>query len=530
LVFVLTEKRLTILSDMTYLEVGDGVDCLPSIGQALAHAGKEIDEVRIHPGVYVEHLVVPPRTNPLTIRSTTGRAEDVVITFTLCQGDRNGTGMEFVQDCATLTIDADDVVLADLTIENGFDKRLWPGRPNSQAIALRTRGDRIRVERCRMLGQQDTVLLDAPGYASVRRVHLVDCYIQGDVDFLYGRATALIEGGEIHSVAPGYIAAPSTAKENPRGYLFHGVRLTAAEEVAAGSVKLGRPWHPGGKPDAIGQALFVNCELGAHIAEAAWDEMGGFAWQDARFGEFGNSGPGATLGTDRPQLHSAPDPKTWLVEPSPTGTPRIIVIGDSTASWYGPERAPRWGWAQALPSLVCTPVLNHAVSGASTRSFIDSGALDEVLFELRPADHVLVGFGHNEYKPDERFSDVFTQLESNLRRFIVGIRARGAHPVLLTPIERRSFDDRGKALSTHGGYPERIRVLAAAENLPLVDLTTLTRRVWQKQGIEGSKSSFLHLKAGEWPGYPEGEMDDTHLSRAGADAVARIVVDSLGLQ
>lgn len=113
-------------------------------------------------------------------------------------------------------------------------------------------------------------------------------------------------------MGPGYVTAPSTAAENPRGFLFSGVRLTS-EGLAPGSVHLGRPWHPGGKPDALGQALFVHCEIGAHIAAVAWTEMGGFDWQDARLAEFENTGPGAHA--TGPQLDEAPDARAWLEDP-----------------------------------------------------------------------------------------------------------------------------------------------------------------------------------------------------------------------
>src|SRR5690606_27732010 len=261
------------------LEVGNDADLLPSL--TLALEDESATEIVLHPGTYVERVVVAPRRAPLLIRSATADPADVVISFGLRQGDRDRTGMPFVQDCATLTIAADDVTLRGITVENTFDKRIDPDLPDQQALALRTLGDRILVEDCRLLGQQDTVLLDAPSFAAVRRVHLRDCLITGDVDFVYGRATALIEGGEIRSVGDGYVAAPSTAIENEHGFLFWGVRLTN-EGLEPGSVHLGRPWHPGGKPDAIGQAIFARCDLGEHISRDPWSEMGGFAWEDAR--------------------------------------------------------------------------------------------------------------------------------------------------------------------------------------------------------------------------------------------------------
>ncbi|MGO1235168.1 MAG: pectinesterase family protein [Microbacterium gubbeenense] len=503
------------------IEVGDDADLVPSLSLALAD--ESATEILMHPGTYVEHVVVAPRQMPLLIRSTSGDPEDVVVSFELRQGDRDRTGMPYVQDCATFTIDSDHVTLRGITIENPFDKRVDPSLPDQQALALRTRGDRILIEACRLIGQQDTVLLDAPSWAALRRVHLRECLITGDVDFVYGRATALIEGGEIRSVGPGYVTAPSTAAENPRGFLFSGVRLTS-EGLAPGSVHLGRPWHPGGKPDALGQALFVHCEIGAHIAAVAWTEMGGFDWQDARLAEFENTGPGAHA--TGPQLDEAPDARAWLEDPPPTGARRVIVVSDSTASPYPPERAPRAGWAEHLTEFTGLETINRAISGASTRSFIDEGWWDLALADLGAGDVLAIGFGHNDPKPDHRFADPFTRHPANLRRFVLAARARGAVPVLLTPVERRTFED-GRLRSSHGAYPQAVRHLAAEEHVDLIDLSAASQLWWQELGEERTRSRFMWVEPGTYPAYPAGERDDTHFSTAGARDVARLVADGL---
>ena len=509
---------------MTRVNIGDDADAIPNLSLALADP--DVTEIVMQPGLYVEHVVIGPRARPLLVRSSTGDARDVVLSFELSQGDRDRTGMEYVQACATLTIDADNVTLRDITIENTFDKRLHPGRPNSQALAVRTRGDRILFESCRLLGQQDTVLLDAPSWAAVRHVHLRDCEIVGDVDFVYGRATALIEGGVIHSMGPGYVAAPSTALENPKGFLFRGVTLTGAPDLEPGSVRLGRPWHPGGKPDAVGQAIFADCELGAHINAEPWTEMGGFAWEDARLAECNNTGPGSE-GAGRPQVDAvglADWLAGWAGLPSPEG--RLVVVSDSTASPYEETRAPRTGWATALATLTHRTVKNAAISGASSRSFIETGALAGVLDDLGEGDILVIGFGHNDSKPDDRFTDVYLQYAAQLRRYLVGARSRGATPVLVTPVERRLFVD-GRARPTHGGYPARVRQIAAEESVPLLDLSRTSRALWQQLGEDGSKRAFLHLSPGEWAGFPEGVSDDTHLSEWGATLVAQMVADGL---
>ena len=84
---------------------------------------------------------------------------------------------------------------------------------------------------------------------------------------------------------------------------------------------------------------------------------------------------------------------------------RVFIAGDSTASAYGPERAPRSGWGEALPSFLDATnweVRNHARSGRSSRSFIEQGFLDPIAAELRKGDVLLIQFGHNDARIDAR--------------------------------------------------------------------------------------------------------------------------------
>lgn len=96
----------------------------------------------------------------------------------------------------------------------------------------------------------------------------------------------------------GYISAASTHINEPYGFLFLNNKFTSS--AAPGTVYLGRPWHPGGDPDAIASVVFKNNDLGAHIHPEGWTDMSGFSAKDARFHEYQNKGPGAN--PDRPQL------------------------------------------------------------------------------------------------------------------------------------------------------------------------------------------------------------------------------------
>lgn len=127
----------------------------------------------------------------------------------------------------------------------------------------------------------------------------------------------------------------------------------------------------------------------------------------------------------------------------------MYVAGDSTASVYATDTAPRAGWGQALPVFAAPGVTvdDRALSGASPKSYADLGLLDHILDRVRPGDWLLISFGHNDEKTSDpaRGTDPYTTYQAYLRTYLDGARQRGAHPVLVTSVERRRFDTGGGA-------------------------------------------------------------------------------------
>ncbi len=203
----------------------------------------------------------------------------------------------------------------------------------------------------------------------------------------------------------------------------------------------------------------------------------------------------------------------------------LHIAGDSTACDYEPARAPRTGWGQVLGEYFKSSVRidNAAISGRSSKSFIDEGAWAALRQRLAPGDYVFIQFGHNDEKPDEdRHTDAKTTYKEYLLRYIDETRAAGAHPLLLTPVNRRKFSG-GRLVMSHGDYPGAMRELGEASGTPVIDLTEKTRLLFERLGEAGTRQLFMNLEPGESPNYPDGEADDTHFSRAGAEEVAKLV-------
>jgi DNA sulfur modification protein DndE len=212
--------------------------------------------------------------------------------------------------------------------------------------------------------------------------------------------------------------------------------------------------------------------------------------------------------------------------------PTVFLVGDSTmADRPDPEHNPERGWGQLLPRFLDdgVAVRNFAVNGRSTKSFIDEGRWAAVLAELRRGDVVLVQFGHNDQKREDpaRYTDPETGYRRNLARFVADARERGADVVLLTPIVRRRFDAAHALVDTHGAYPGAVREVARELAVPLVDLQRTTAALVSRLGDQESKRLYLWTAPGEFPVYPAARQDDTHLSVAGATAVARLAAEGL---
>jgi pectinesterase len=268
-------------------------------------------QIRIAPGTYRELIRVPANKPRISFIGLGDRAEDVVLVYNNASGTPkpDGTGPYGTGGSASVRIDGPDFTAANLTFSNDFDEAANQEMKNRQAVALFLTGDRAVLRNVRCLGNQDTLLVDSPSRGVQSRFFFSHCYVEGDVDFIFGRGTAVFSGCEIRSLDRGsdsnngYVSAGSLNIQIKHGYLFAGCRFVS--DAAAGTVHLGRPWHPSGDVEAIAQVLIRDSWLGAHISGTPWTDMSGFSWQEARFHELNNNGPGSRVTPTRPQLDPA---------------------------------------------------------------------------------------------------------------------------------------------------------------------------------------------------------------------------------
>ena len=211
----------------------------------------------------------------------------------------------------------------------------------------------------------------------------------------------------------------------------------------------------------------------------------------------------------------------WLLACSFT---TIHLMGDSTCAdkdikgGANPER----GWGMMFRNFVDNQykVVNYAMNGRSTKSFIDEGRWDKVKDNLKEGDYVFIQFGHNDSKTTDslRFAAPWGAYQDNLRRFIREAREKGAKPVLLTPVARRWFKKGRLDRNCHTDYPAAMKQVALQEDVPLLDITASSLDWLERLGDEGSKPYFM---------ISTGKNDNTHTVACGARAVSLLVCDAI---
>lgn len=194
--------------------------------------------------------------------------------------------------------------------------------------------------------------------------------------------------------------------------------------------------------------------------------------------------------------------------------PTVYLLGDSTVCDQPSE--PYNSWGQMLPRFFKPDVVvaNNAESGESLRSSLAAGRLDKVLSTMKRGDYLFIQFGHNDEKEKGDGVGPFTTYKADLKKFVNDTRQRGGIPILVTPVQRRTFDQQGRITNSHGDYPEAVRQVAREENVPLIDLNAASKVFYEALGPE---KSVLAFKSG----------DGTHHNNYGSYELAKCVVEGI---
>jgi lysophospholipase L1-like esterase len=152
------------------------------------------------------------------------------------------------------------------------------------------------------------------------------------------------------------------------------------------------------------------------------------------------------------------------------------------------------------------------------KSFLSGLRLAKILSHIKSGDYLFIQFGHNDEKKNwpQTYVDAHTTYQAYLRVFIAEARLRGATPVLVTSMQRRTFDEHGKIRNTHGDYPAAVRAVASEEHVALIDLDRMSTAFYEALGPDRAPLAFnQHGK------------DATHHDNYGAYELAKCVVQGI---
>ncbi|QNU65479.1 carbohydrate-binding protein [Ruminiclostridium herbifermentans] len=199
----------------------------------------------------------------------------------------------------------------------------------------------------------------------------------------------------------------------------------------------------------------------------------------------------------------------------------VYLCGDSTVMTYNASYYPQAGWGQMIWKYFDSKVTfsNHAIGGRSSKNFVEQGRLDAILNVIKPNDYLFVQFGHNDATVNnaDRYAAPYTTYKEYLKKYVAGARAKGAIPVLITPVARLNYSN-GAFKNDFPDYCIAMKQVASEENVLLIDLMTLSLNYLTSIGYNEAYKLYLVSSNG---------TDYTHFTEAGADAMAKIIAQEV---
>ncbi|HEV7330977.1 MAG TPA: rhamnogalacturonan acetylesterase [Flavisolibacter sp.] len=220
--------------------------------------------------------------------------------------------------------------------------------------------------------------------------------------------------------------------------------------------------------------------------------------------------------------------------------PTFYIIGDSTVrNGSGTGQNQQWGWGSFIPDHFDTTkinIRNHAIGGRSSRTFLTEGRWDKIMADLKKGDYVIMQFGHNDggplddtarargsiqgigeeskeiYNPIRKKQEVVYTYGWYLRKYIRDAKAKGAIPIVCSPIPRNQWRESKvvRSAESYSGWAEQV---AREEGAPFINLNDIVAMKYEEMGSDAVKPFF--------------PVDHTHTNKEGAQLNAQIVVAAL---
>lgn len=216
----------------------------------------------------------------------------------------------------------------------------------------------------------------------------------------------------------------------------------------------------------------------------------------------------------------------------------VYVVGDSTVQTYKESAYPQTGWGQVIGNFfdgARVKVVNYALGGRSSRTFIEEGRLDEVSAVMQKGDYLFIQWGHNDrdYSKEARYVP-FDQFSGYVQKYVDAANSKGAFPVLISPMNlngsRNVFSTGDKNYDARGA----MQSLAQKNKIPFVDLNMKSYNMYNTtyKSMPDYVTRYLYksLQKGEYPNYPDGVNDGTtHFQEMGSMGHSVMIMEELEL-
>lgn len=257
------------------------MDRAPDLGGAVILLG---------PGTYHEKVHI---NKPGIVLVGTGKsAQDTVITW----GDSAQTAGSTFKS-GTISVIGDGFEAENLSIVNTWWDDHSDAKDPSQAVALLLESDRAVLDRVHLISGQDTLYANSSrcrgtleSACRADRQLFNDCYIQGNVDYIFGDAKAVFNHCELHSRPGSEVMITAQSRHSPledSGYTMLSCRITGTDD--GHRIDLGRPWRD------YSTVLFYKTEIDQKLDTDGWQQWGG-RLKTSTYREYKSHGPGVNGG------------------------------------------------------------------------------------------------------------------------------------------------------------------------------------------------------------------------------------------
>ena len=199
----------------------------------------------------------------------------------------------------------------------------------------------------------------------------------------------------------------------------------------------------------------------------------------------------------------------------------IFLAADSTVQSYDLSEQNQGGWGEFLQDYLTddVQVINHAIGGRSSKTFVEEGRLHKIIEEMKKGDYLFIQMGHNDAtanKP-ERYTDPSTTYKNYLKMYVEGARKCQAETVFITPVARLHREN-DQFINDFPEYCLAMKELAKEENVVLIDLMEKSLELFESIGYEEAFTFFMASV---------NETDFTHFTKKGAKQMAKLVAEGI---